>query len=352
MTSQIQIILKNIQTGDTYELPFSTFSFTEELDKSRNSSVTVDYLGLKAIADTYKVDLLTLLVGGQREIWINKINGTTITKIYYGIISDVQLTKNNFGVLEFTIGSVGHFALFAKRRTAAKRVFSATDAAQIAWTLISESQSNGTYANLGITSGSLPTTVNRDETYRFGNIKDEIVNLCALNIDKGFDFDIDFNKQFQVYYPFRGSLRPDIIFDVQNIHNWTYRKSLMMALTNSVYVIGDGFNDDTTYAQVQANNDYLAAFGLLEDVITNRTQTSSNNLTDTGKKHLSYNQAPLPVLQISHIDDFPDLTSYNLGDFVLVSLPESGINNEYHRVMKRSFNIDQQLLPVVTLDLL
>ncbi|MDO8656346.1 MAG: hypothetical protein Q7K45_03845 [Nanoarchaeota archaeon] len=341
-----QIFIRNIVTNDIFELPFISLAFTEELNKGRDARVSMDFRSAKAIADVYNTDILFLFTSGLRELWIQKHE----VKVYIGVISDLAIQKDDKGFLRVDIASVGYLTLFSKRRTSNKRVFTATDAGQIAKTLIDESQqSDLPYSDLGITFGAIASSVNRDRTYRFDNIKDAIVKLSNENLNNGFDFDIDNSKVFNVYYPTKGTIKPNIFFDEVNIINYRFRKPLVLSLTNQVYVIGEGFNDAVLFTKRTSPVDYRAVFALLEDVLADRDVKEITTLVDHGDKFLLDNQSPRIGLEINHIDGNPDINDYELGDTFKIKIPELSIFNEIKRVYKRAFSIDTNSLATVTI---
>lgn len=342
------LFVKNISNGDIYELPYSALSFTEELNSGKDAQINLDYKVVDEIAKAYNTDLHFLLSGGQRELWIEK-NGT---KIYFGVISDLGLNKDQDGGLSVVVASVGLTALLGKRRTGAKRIFSNTDAGTIALTLINESQSSDTpYSDLGISQGLIQSSVSRDRTFRFANIKDEIIQMSNVNLKNGFDFDIDNTKKFNIYYPQKGSNRDNIFFDEHNIISWDYRKPLILSLANKVYVLGEGFNDDVIYTTRISDTSYRSVFGTLEDVLAERDVKVLQTLQDKGDRYLLDNQAPTVQLTINHLDDDPDIVNYDPGDSFRIRIDEIGVINTYMRVIKRTVSIDSNQMAVVQLTL-
>jgi hypothetical protein len=341
------LFVKNTQTGDIIEFPWSSLKYIEQLNTGKEATITCSHLDLKTIANTYGLDPIFLLTAGLRELWIEKVG----QKLYYGVVSDVDLTKDTKGDLQYTIASVGFVSVLAKRRTGPKRVFSATDAGQIAWTLINESQNDSSgYGNLGITQGTITPSVNRDQTYVFASIKDEIEKMSYYQIKNGFDFDIDNNKQLQVWYPQRGTNRPEIVLDDRTLTNWMWHKPGLLSLSNRVYALGAGINGDVAYQQCDSLIDYKAAFKLLEDVVSDRSQASLTNLADMGNQALRDNQSPQIVLTLTHTDGEPDILNYSIGDSLAVTIPEVNMMNELHRVLKRTVTIDANEFAQVDLE--
>lgn len=344
----INVYVKNPSTEDVFELPYLSISFTEELNIGKDAKFSFDYKAVNEVALAYGTTASFMFTSGIREIYVEK-NGV---KVYLGVISDYTLGKDAQGNMKLDIASVGYMALFSKRRTGAKRVFSNTEAGDIAWTLINESQtSDNPYSDFGITRGTTITSVNRDRTFRFANVKDEIVQMSNLNLKNGFDFDIDNTKKFNTYYPEKGSVRADIVLDEGNIVSWGYRKPLILSLANKVYVLGEGFNDDILYVTRNSDNAFKTTFKLLEEVLSERNIITSETLNDKGDKYLLDNQSPKIQLTINHVDGDPDITSYDVGDRIKVKIAEIDLDLVSMRVLKKSVSIDQQEATTVSIAL-
>ena len=333
-------------TGTLFEIPFVSASYTDELNTGKNATFSLEYKALKDIADTYNTTVEFILTGGYREIYIEKDS----TKIYYGVITDYSLMKNDTGFLTISISSVDFFVLLGKRFTDDKQVYSSTEASEIAWDLINTSQLSDTYADLGITQGTTITSKDRDRTYRFANIKEAIAKLSNANLNDGFDFDINNLKQFNCYYPSKGSNRAEIVLDEVNIINWQYRRPALLSLTNKVYVIGAGFNDDVLFVTRESANTYKSAFTLLENTLSERDIITSDTLNDKGDKYLLENQSPRPELTIYIQDNTPDILNYDIGDNLKIKIDELNFNNVYKRLYKRSVSISSENQAIVTLN--
>lgn len=327
--------------GTVFELPYLSSSYDEEQNKGKSARFMLDYLAVEDVANAYGTTVDFMLTGGYREIYIQK----DTTKIYYGVISDYAVAKESDGKTTIQLASVDFFALLAKRIVGAKRTFTATEASEIAWTLIDESQSSDPDADLGITQGTTTTSKNRDKTFRFATVKEAIEYISNFNLKDGFDFDINTLKQFNAYYPEKGSQRANIVLDEENILSWSWRKPLTTTLTNKVYVLGEGFNDDVQYITRESDTSYKEAFTLLEDVLQGG-EVSDDTLDDKGDRHLLKYQAPISELVLTLKDDDPDILEYDLGDSLKIKIAEIGLDNVYRRVYKRSVSIENQLAVV------
>jgi len=345
------VFIKVLATGAIYELPFTSFTFTEELNQGKSGTVTVDYLTFKNAVSAYNVDFMTLMIGATNEIWIEKsvIGSYTSTKLFDGVVSDFQIAKNTQGVMTVTIAMIGWLTMLNYRRTGVGVTFTAQDAAQIAWSLINTTQTNGSYGNLGIVQGLAPTTVNRSITYNNAHIFDEIINLSNAKLASGFDFDLDNSKNFNIYYPFKGVSLPNVIFDDQNVNQWVFHDPLASSLVNTIWYSGDGSGANANIQYVQAAATFLSAYGLLENDISDKTLTDPSAILAAANLYLTYHQTPLADFTITHLDDAPDITAYNLGDFPFFTIPDLEISNRQLRVWKRQFSLDNSITPTIVL---
>lgn len=333
------IVLKQTN-GDIYELLPKSWSFTDELNAASTANFYIGFEDIKNIADIYETDILSMFTASFREIWIERDG----SKVFWGAITDFEVSNNKEGDRTINVKATDWFGLLGKRICGVPvRTFSATDAGTIAWTLISESQSyDAPYSSLGITQGSITASKNRDRTYRFDNIKESIERLSNTNLNDGFDFDIDMTKAFNVYYPTKGSDRPNIVFNSENLADYLYKKPLLMELCNIVYVLGEGNNDDLLYAIRTANTSYRTDWKTLEAVLSERDIKELTTLQDKGDAYLNDYQSPNPELTIKHYDDKILFTDYNIGDTIRVNIPELGFDNTSKRVIRRQFSMEQE----------
>ncbi len=334
----IQVLIKNTLTGDIYEVPFTSINYVEELNNGRSGTIDFDYMAIKAIASIYKKTVTDLFTAVLTEISI-LLDGTII---FVGVVSEYRRSLDASGNYSLTVAVVDYFALLQKRRTGSTTItFTATDPATIPWSLIHASQILNAYSDLGITQGvaqTTATTVTID--YKNAEIKQEIVNLSNANANNSFDIDIDNTKKLNVYVPYKGTLRPEIILDVSNIITQSVDIPLVLNMTNSVFYTGQGINNDIAIATAQSPNSVMSAYKLLEDVVSNSTVSDSTLLASLALRYLMNNQAPLLQVTLSHFSDTLKITNYDVGDFLIINIPEENISNGQYRVRRRTVSID------------
>lgn len=315
---------------ETYEIPYQTYTIKEEVNLGKTLQIKLDYYQVNDIAERYQTTAYSLLSGALREIYVEKDD----TRIFSGVITDMSMDRGEGTDVTVSLAAAGYFNMLKKRRTAALRAFTSTDAGDIAWTLIDESQTaDPPYSDFGITQGTSPTTKTRDRTFRFANLYDEIVQMTNNNLKDGFDCEIDDEKVFNIYYPYKGSNRPEIVLDIGNIQAISMRKPLLLNMTNKIYVLGQ---DDSTYVTRTAPDTFKTSFGVLEDVLAKREVKETTTLNDYGDQKLSTDQSPQLTMTIEHLDGEPDVLDYSVGDWLPVTFDEAGLTQVYYRVITRT----------------
>ena len=341
MPNTYEVIIKDPATSDIWELIPKSYSFTEKLNQEPEATFTFSFEELKKIASRNQTTVLNMFTSALREIYINR-NGA---KIFYGVVTDFNVSPGNEGDKTLTIKAMGFFGLFRKRLVGKglEERYDTTDAGEIAWDLINNSQlDDAPYSEWGITEGSITASKNRDRSYIFDNIYDSIRRLSNDNLADGFDFDIDNTKAFNVYSPTKGQDRPNLVFDERTMASWKYAKKLILDMANSVYVLGEGFNEDIQYENRTASTALRTPFGTLEEKIEARDVTETATLQDKGDKRLAEASEPIIELDsVSHYDEEKGIqyTDYNLGDTGRVNLPDLALTDETIRIVERTFTM-------------
>jgi hypothetical protein len=201
------------------------------------------------------------------------------------------------------------------------REFTTTDAGQIAWTLIEETQAlaNGSF---GITQGSIDVSIARTVTYDKKNVLEAIKELSNLGQDGsssyGMDFEITPEKVFNVYYPYKGSILNDVVFrypgncenfealvDTWGIVNQEWGLGRHWTGNTAIVSRADA-TSQTTYKRREAIKNYrdMSVLAFLQDMVYQDIQWLKN---------------PSTVIRFeSRVDDKSDIRNYGVGDAVVV----------------------------------
>lgn len=334
-----KVEIRNSGASLRWEVPFQDFSFSEELNRDKRATIRFNYEDIKAVADNTATTVKNILTGQYREVYI--FDDTTT--IYAGYLAEPTISKSKSGALTVTITSKGFFELLRKRFTDDSEVYSSTDLSDIAWDLIDDAQ-NLTYGDFGITRGADPTTRNADRTYRYDNIAEAIEKMSNLEIDDGFDFAINNSKQFDVYYPEKGTTRNNIILEEGfNIHQYTIRELFIDSMVNQVHVLGEGFGDDQLVETRDADNAYKSNFFLLQAKQAEVAIKTSATLQEKGDKVIQQRRQPrIIVSNIEvHYND-PTFTDYEVGDRIKLKIPSYNVN-AFYRLLSRRLSDDKKV---------
>jgi hypothetical protein len=316
-------------------LPFTRFNIVQELNKGESLSITFESTAIKPIANAHDITIEYIFSASYREI---EIYDEDDNKIYAGYISELQFNSGVGQLGKVTVQSKGFFSLLEKRYTDDSLSYTATDSSDIAWGLINYTQTNGSYGDLGITRGADPTTKNRDRTdLRYKNIAEVIKKMSANEIKDGYDFDVDADKKFNIYYP-KGTTRNIYLEEDFNINTYQISKTFIDGMVNQVIVIGSGVDEDNQLVVTRdASNTYKEAFFLLQDVLNESDVSVQTTLEDKGDKHLEIYQAPRLTIYLTCRYDEPIFNNYSVGDWLNVVIPSYDINDSY-RVNRRTCN--------------
>jgi len=121
------------------------------------------------------------------------------TKVYTGVLWNVTASS---GEGKLTCDSESLESYLGLRRIDQDLRYTAQTGGSIFWDLINRAQL-GTDAALGFTTGTINVAPNRTVSFlkSDGNYYDEVLTEFADDSQLGFDWEIDQNRQLQVYYP-------------------------------------------------------------------------------------------------------------------------------------------------------
>lgn len=170
--------------------------------------------------------------------------------------------------------------------------FSAREQADIAWTLIDDSQALGDW---GITQGSGRITgVARDRTYQEGQVIGDLIAQLG-EVDNGFDWEIDATLAFNVFYPQRGR-DADVALDYGGRVARVQRNLDTSTFANAVRESGSDFEADGT-TPLAAATAVAASFGTpgrFETQVGDPTVVESATLTAKATAELAKDEDVQP----------------------------------------------------------
>ncbi len=243
-----------------------------------------------------------------------------------------------------TVKVDGWLNLFKDRYTTISRSFTATDAGQIAWTLINESQMI-TYGGMGITLGTIKASQNRTRLYEFKNIRDAIVQLSEVN--NGIDFEITASKVFNVYYPSMGVDRTEIELiypgNIKSLNVTTDATRLM----NYIVARGQGFGEGQLY-DIRQDTASQSLYGIRQAILDFSDIPDITTLQNLADEQLRLYKAPIEILEITlDGNQEPYVGGYWLGDRVMVTVEGY---ERYDYIVRKSYRIDEITISIDEFD--
>lgn len=322
--------------GAKYEIPYENISLSETLNEGMSGSLDVNYFAIKRYAELFNDTPDDVVASSYRYFELCRFSSL----LFSGVLVNRQIDGSGARATNYSFTFCDWLNALERRITGndSDWWYSSEDSADIAWDIIDQTQ-NKTYGDLGITRGLHPATIDRDRTFRYDNIRDEIIKMSNSNLHNGYDCEITPQKVFNIYYPTKGSLKSNLILDDGNIISWRSSRNLSNNLSNSVTVIGAG-DGDYINTELRENSTSQETWGLQESTLSAKDVTTASILQAKGDKELASNGLPKDKITIRISDDKPDIENYNLGDTLPVRI---GVINyaENLRVLKRTLQITQ-----------
>lgn len=328
-----RVQIKNANASQVWELPYDSWSFTEELNRDRSANVSLSHVHIQSVAEANGVTDEFILAGGYREL--NILDDDTL--LYAGYVAEVQFNQGEAKGETISLASKGFFSLLEKRYTDAYMFFDDThDITEIIQALLDYTQGLD-YGNLGITFTPI-TTRNMQRTFEYDNIKKELEGMTNNNIKNGIDLEVNNQKQMIPYYPFKGTQRPNIqLVDGFNFETYQAKKLFINSMANQVIVIGKGQDEERPVVIRDADDVYKENFFLLQEDLSETGVEVEAELANRGDRYLEENKVPRFVISGTCRFSNPLWTDYEVGDFLKVKIAKRGINS-FLRATKRSLN--------------
>lgn len=257
------------------------------------------------------------------DIFIYQINDGVETLVWAGEQAMREGRLDDRGNNWVTIHAYDWLEQLNSRFTVAEREFLATDQGAIAMTLIDETQAD-TDGDLGITEGSIATTLDRDIVFNNQNVMEAIIKLA--DTVNGFDFELTNQKIFNVY-TLKGSDRTDQIrleyglniISAQVVEDFT-NPATRAIVTGEEY----GGTDITRIEPESAPG--LAQYGLREYMFNETDVVSDTSLEDRGNAILNKYGGPVLKIDCTLKKSSISITDFALGDLINVKIV-NGIYN-------------------------
>jgi hypothetical protein len=326
------------------------------IDLARNRAgscrFTIDMDLLENLCDIIGLEPQNLLEINKNDIRIRV--GTKY--IFGGQITDRNTTLDYPSRVEVT--AIGWFELLSNRFLDQDTIYTSRDAGAIAWDLIYGTQAQ-TYGDFGILPGTIMPSVNRSFKFVIDkNIKDAIIELS--NFREGFDFEVDYDKQFHVYYPYQGFEKPNLTFIFSqdrgkgNIIGGTiYETGSKMA--NMILARGEGFGDAQLRVE-ESDINYMNTYGIRTKIVDYPDVTMRDTLTEHAQNELELYRKNLQIPEIV-VDGSkaPYMGDYGIGDRIRIKIERykmfKDFHTKYYRIDAISIGIDDNDVETIKLTL-
>ena len=231
------------------------------------------------------------------------------------------------------------------------REFTTTDAGQIAKTLIQETQAlaNGSF---GITYGTIEVSITRSPIYDKKNILEAIKELSNMGDDGsanyGFDFEITPSKVFNVYYPYKGTIRNEVVFRYPgNCENFEAFVD-SWGIVNQEWGLGRHWTGNTAVVS-RADATSQTTYKRREAIKNYKDMSVLEFLQDMVWQDIQWLKDPSTVIRFdSRVDAKTRINDYNVGDGVSVVCDKFDIN-EWLWIYERKVEIQDNDELLVTL---
>lgn len=318
------------------------------LNKAGEATFVYDLEDLHDFASDLGQTVNSLIGLGRHELVCTR-NGTTY---FAGQLTDMKKELNQDSA-EVEIKALGFFWLLGQRFVGidSAKEYTSQDAGSIAWDLINTVQSD-VNGDFGITQGTIETSVDRTISYERKSVKEAIEDLALA--DNGFDFEVDENKVFNVFYPQRGQDNSDsIVFRYPSQHlNQVREIRDASELANKVHAIGSGFGLEEISAE-RDNTSSQSVFNIRERIEPIKDMPNATVLGDIADELVNRFGSIIPYYQLNFInsDDFvPNIGDFNVGDTIGLKIDEDYFEiDQAFRVFEIDIKIEDNDQEIVNL---
>lgn len=299
---------------------------------SRNESGEItfdlDTHQMKLLAAQYNTTTAGILAEGVNELRVRRND----TYLKQGGRIDYVLDKGSGADKVTSVRVPGFLEMLADRYVETQRVFTATQAATILWTVINEMQTASTNfwatpaptagrATLGITQGSLDTTIGtKDRTYEGGkSVKDILTQMTELSTTDT-DIEITHTKALNVYERM-GSNKPLLVFELgRNIIDYEVPRDAT-GLANRVISYGAGTGEAARVESIDQDTTSETTYKVRQHVLQLNSVEETATLSAHGGGYVAAAKDPITTPKITvDLSVDVDMGDFWVGDAVTVRI--------------------------------
>ena len=311
-----------------------------DLSQVRNTydvlKVTFDLDDIVDYCAAIGTDWTTIFAVDENEIRITSDDVVVTSCLIVDALPSIDKDDHKIDITGF-----GWLHLLKFRYTGADDIYTAQDAGSLAWQLINTSQSQ-TNGNFGITMGTIQTSINVNREYTSKNILDAITELSSGV--SGFDFEVTWDKKFNVYYPKVGSDRTaDLAFTYPgNVMTISFERDGTKLINKSIAIgSGSGVNVSKVIS-TDATSELRFLLREGTNIVSDLAGSDALQARADADMLLYKTFLDIPTIVTGGITA-PPFTSYRTGDLIpLVSThPAFSMISGLYRVDSRELTLDE-----------
>lgn len=326
--------------------------FSASRNEAEEVSFKIDAKALKEYADGTHQTAAGILGVGSNEIRVKRddtyLLGARVESYTVGDGDDKTIDVIGRGFLN----------MLKDRMLEKQRIFTAEEASMIIWTVIDEMQTgssafwdtstpvSASYADLGITQGTLDTIGDKDRTYEIGkNVKDVLVQMTELQTT-ATDVYFTYDKVLNVVSR-QGSDKPGVIFELgDNITSYTFPFD-GQEIANRIITTGSGSEGGgTLVTSIVQDTGSQASHQIRQHLQQFNAVSEQDTLDDHGNGYMQATKDPIrtPELDVD-LNDRVTIDDFWIGDRIMLKLGDDELPVDpsgLYRVEKIDMDIDDE----------
>lgn len=322
---------------------WTEIEFSARRNRAERVRLVADLGTIEQYARDAKIALTGIFIENRNWIRISR-NGTPL------LTAQINYTLPRAATEEQTyrVEAVGVLDLFRNRYLTSALSYTATDAGQIAWGAITQTQ-NETNGSLGVTQGNIETTIARNRNYpQDKNIRDLLIELSE--VIGGFDFNFTWDKKFNIFEK-QGGKKNGLVFQYPgNILEITQPRDGTQMI-NQVLGRGNGNGEvqfNTTRNDLGSQGKYTLRQHIMDRPDISELETLEEHADEMNRIFSQPVKVPSILLDGNQK---PALGKYWIGDTINVIAPnyQSFSNMKNVRIDEIQVNIDVDGVEVIRL---
>jgi hypothetical protein len=243
------------------------------------------------------------------------------------------------------VTALGWLWLFSQRYIGLSTdvVYSAEDVGEIIWDCVDTVQSE-LYGDIGITRGTIQTSLNRSITITRKSVKDIMDEFSGI-----VDFEISPSKVLNIYYPQKGS-------DKSNSVKFLYPGNEFISIEevddateiyNYIYALGYGLGSEELTA-IDEDINSQSVFKKRQNLLSAKDVQNAVVLADMASQEVDEKKNLNPVYKLKIVGNSSQVESIAVGDYIGVKITKDYYSvSRSLRVFEIHFSVDEKDLETI-----